>query len=91
MTSIDGNTRRSHLNALITYWRTHAQFKHWQTMPSNTAIQPLTICTNAKVLEVSSYLSSKNIWVPAIRPPTVPLNTSKVTYRLKCITSFCST
>ncbi len=41
-------------------------------LPSITAIQPLLIGTSSDVLVISKALEAKGLWVPAIRPPTVP-------------------
>jgi len=80
-----GTKRRSHLNTLIEYWTTHAKFTNWQTIPSQTAIQPLIIGSNLDVLKVSEQLSSANLWVPAIRPPTVPINTGRLRIALNAL------
>ena len=47
-------------------------------MPSNTAIQPLVVGSNHAALALSEYLQDKGILVPAIRPPTVPVNTARL-------------
>jgi 8-amino-7-oxononanoate synthase len=41
-------------------------------MDSITPIQPVIIGTNQETLAVSEALRERGIWVPAIRPPTVP-------------------
>ena len=47
-------------------------------MPSDTAIQPLVIGSNADALAVMAALDAQGIWVPAIRPPTVPAGTARL-------------
>jgi 8-amino-7-oxononanoate synthase len=47
-------------------------------MPSDTAIQPIMIGKTEDALRVAQQLYQKNIWVPAIRPPTVPANTARL-------------
>jgi len=47
-------------------------------MPSPTPIQPLMLGTNDEVLRVSEGLMQRGIWVPAIRPPTVPRGTARL-------------
>ena len=59
-------------------WRARvAQFKRdlppdIQLMPSDTPIQPILIGESAKAVEWSGHLAEAGLWVPAIRPPTVP-------------------
>lgn len=50
----------------------------WPLMPSRTAIQPLQVGTNADVLMLSAKLRAQGLWVPAIRPPTVPAGTARL-------------
>ncbi|MFT3737047.1 MAG: 8-amino-7-oxononanoate synthase [Rhodocyclaceae bacterium] len=47
-------------------------------LPSTTAIQPLLIGDNAAALQLSAALRDAGIWVPAIRPPTVPAGTARL-------------
>jgi 8-amino-7-oxononanoate synthase len=47
-------------------------------MASETAIQPLLIGTNEEAISVSERLLEMGILVPAIRPPTVPVNTARL-------------
>jgi 8-amino-7-oxononanoate synthase len=44
----------------------------WQLSPSSTAIQPIIVGANQAVLEAAAALRAQGLWVPAIRPPTVP-------------------
>jgi 8-amino-7-oxononanoate synthase len=46
--------------------------------PSKTAIQPLLIGPNDQALAVMEGLRARGIWVPAIRPPTVPEGTARL-------------
>ncbi|MNT89853.1 8-amino-7-oxononanoate synthase [compost metagenome] len=50
----------------------------WTLMPSHTAIQPLVIGDNEAALTVMATLREQGIWVPAIRPPTVPVGTARL-------------
>lgn len=47
-------------------------------MPSITAVQPLLVGSNDAALALSEYLQKQGILVPAIRPPTVPVNTARL-------------
>ncbi len=69
---------RNQLIKNIDYWKKHLKLKKWQLMPSSTAIQPIVIGSNANALKVAQKLDEKNIWVPAIRPPTVPEGTARL-------------
>jgi 8-amino-7-oxononanoate synthase len=69
---------RAHLFVLIDRWRKAASALPWRTLPSMTAIQPLMIGSNAEVLRVSDALWERGIWVPAIRPPTVPQGSARL-------------
>ncbi len=47
-------------------------------MPSDTPIQPLLIGSDADALKVAAALADNGLFVPAIRPPTVPEGTSRL-------------
>lgn len=47
-------------------------------LPSITPIQPMIIGENAQALERMARLWEQGIWVPAIRPPTVPAGTARL-------------
>lgn len=50
----------------------------WQLGASTTAIQPLVIGSNEDALTVMEGLQAEGLWVPAIRPPTVPPGTARL-------------
>ena len=68
----DGESRRAHLDALIAAFRARAIALPWPLLPSSTPIQPLVIGDVATTMRVSEALAARGIFVPAIRPPTVP-------------------
>ena len=47
-------------------------------LDSKTAIQPLIIGNPSKALRLAETLKEAGLYVPAIRPPTVPTNTSRL-------------
>ena len=47
-------------------------------LDSITAIQPLMIGNANKALRIAEALKKSGLYVPAIRPPTVPMNTSRL-------------
>jgi 8-amino-7-oxononanoate synthase len=50
----------------------------WQLLPSRTAVQALVLGSNALALAVMEGLRQRGLWVPAIRPPTVPEGTARL-------------
>ena len=73
-----GEHLRSHLRTLIAYLKDNLNCRKWQLMPSDTAVQPLVVGGNHEALALSEYLQSCGVLVPAIRPPTVPVGTSRL-------------
>jgi 8-amino-7-oxononanoate synthase len=81
-----GDQRRQHLQTLIAQLRdglapgadAAIDAAGWALMPSATAIQPLVIGDNAAALAVMAGLRECGLWVPAIRPPTVPAGTARL-------------
>ncbi len=73
-----GDHLRSHLRTLIAYLKDNLNCRKWQLMPSDTAVQPLVVGGNHEALALSEYLQSCGVLVPAIRPPTVPVGTSRL-------------
>jgi 8-amino-7-oxononanoate synthase len=74
----EGASRRAHLNALIAQFQQGLRLQRWQHPPSVTAIQPIIIGTNEEALRVGAGLYGQGLWVPAIRPPTVPAGTARL-------------
>jgi 8-amino-7-oxononanoate synthase len=70
--------RHQHLANLIRIFKSELQLTHWQLMPSTTAIQPVVVGGNDQVLALNQYLLARGIFVPAIRPPTVPKETARL-------------
>ncbi len=73
-----GDDLRAHLRSLINYFKDNLQCKKWRLMPSETSVQPLVVGDNLEALVLSEYLQGLGILVPAIRPPTVPVGTSRL-------------
>ena len=73
---------RTNLQGLIARLRSGLaaglQGSRWQLSDSQTAIQPLLIGRNDEALAVMEGLRLRGIWVPAIRPPTVPEGTARL-------------
>lgn len=70
--------RRCHLQALIDRLQRGLDGSKWKLLPSFTGIQPVVVGENDAVLNVSAELVKRGIWVPAIRPPTVPKGSARL-------------
>jgi len=80
-----GDARRAHLQALIAQLRDGLTGTRWQLLPSPTAIQPIIIGDNHEALRVANALYERGLWVPAIRPPTVPKGTARLRVSLSAV------
>jgi len=70
--------RREHLRALIARFRAGVRGLPWHLLPSQTAIQPLIVGENRATVALMERLRERDLWVPAIRPPTVPAGTARL-------------
>jgi 8-amino-7-oxononanoate synthase len=82
----EGDRRRRHLAELIAAFRQGvpevlgavlAQ-RGWRLAASHTAIQPLIVGASAEALAIAAHLEVQGLWVPAIRPPTVPAGSARL-------------
>jgi 8-amino-7-oxononanoate synthase len=76
-----GDARRDHLWQLTAQWRdgvARLANTRWRLLPSPTAIQPLIIGDNHEALRIAGALYERGLWVPAIRPPTVPVGSARL-------------
>ncbi len=74
----NGDDLRVHLQHLIATLKQHLRLKNWKLLPSETAVQPLIVGSNHAAVSLSEHLQKQGILVPAIRPPTVPVNTARL-------------
>jgi 8-amino-7-oxononanoate synthase len=81
----EGEQRRKQLQGRIGQLRTQVAAltaAHpalgWQLAQSDTAIQPLIVGANATALALAAVLDEQGLWVPAIRPPTVPVGSARL-------------
>ena len=74
----EGDARRVHLQQLIERTRAMLKTTPWLPVDSHTAVQPLIIGSNEAALAAAEALDHAGLWVPAIRPPTVPVGTSRL-------------
>ena len=81
----EGDERRARLQTLIELLRARLAeviaeqpALGWRLTDSATAIQPLIVGDNAAALALAAALDAQGLWVPAIRPPTVPVGTARL-------------
>jgi 8-amino-7-oxononanoate synthase len=70
--------RRERLAALIAQLKSSVQRVGRGLLPSDTPIQPLLIGENEAALALGAALEEAGLWVPVIRPPTVPKGTARL-------------
>ena len=70
--------RRTQLWKLVAQLRAGLAGLPWVLMHSDTPIQPLLVGDNNAAVALSEGLRTRGIWVPAIRPPTVPQGTARL-------------
>jgi len=74
----DGHARRARLARTIGRFRAGVATLPWTLLPSATPIQPLVLGEAAAAVALSQALWDRGIFVPAIRPPTVPQGTARL-------------
>jgi 8-amino-7-oxononanoate synthase len=72
------DARRAHLQRLIRRLRDGLADSPWRLADSHTPIQPLMVGANRDALALMEALAQRGLWVPAIRPPTVPEGTARL-------------
>jgi len=70
--------RREKLKELIAAFRMGAKQLGLQLLDSETAIQPIIVGDSEKALKMSESLWQHDIYIPAIRPPTVPEGSARL-------------
>lgn len=74
----DGDALRERLGQNIDRFVAGAQQLSLPLLPSRSPIQPLLLGNNAAALAASLALRERGLWVPAIRPPTVPAGSARL-------------
>lgn len=69
---------RARLQANIERFRRTLDLHRYRLAPSRTAIQPIIIGDNHEAVEAAEALQTRGIFVPAIRPPTVPQGSARL-------------
>src|SRR4051812_3984105 len=70
--------RRTRLRELIQRIKRSLEGLPWRLGVSETPIQPLIVGDNRAAVELAEGLRERGIWVPAIRPPTVPAGSARL-------------
>ncbi len=79
--------RRIKLKALVEYFRQQARALELRIGHSAHAIQTLIVGSSAKALQLSQALLKEGIYIPAIRPPTVPEGSARLRISLSALHS----
>jgi 8-amino-7-oxononanoate synthase len=74
----DGGERRARLARNVVRFRDGAAALPWELLPSSTPIQPLVLGATEAAVRLSQGLWDRGLYVPAIRPPTVPPGTARL-------------
>jgi 8-amino-7-oxononanoate synthase len=81
------NWRREKLHSLISYFKRAAEQLGLPILSSQTPIQPLLVGNTEQTMALAAYLLQNGFLVNAIRPPTVPQNTSRLRISLSVLHS----
>jgi len=73
-----GAARRQRLVRSVARLRERMEPLRWKLLPSQTPIQALVVGGNDSAVALASHLWSQRIYVPAMRPPTVPRGTARL-------------
>lgn len=79
--------RLKHLRTLIDFFGDSLKLQYAKLPFSQTAIQPVVIGDNATTLAFAEALRDRHMFVPAIRPPTVPNGTARLRVSLSAAQS----
>ncbi|GMU73320.1 MAG: 8-amino-7-oxononanoate synthase [Burkholderiales bacterium] len=74
----EGDDRRARLARHVARFRAGAASLPWKLGDSTTPIQPLVVGDNLRAVGLARALESRGLFVPAIRPPTVPEGTARL-------------
>jgi len=74
----NGDALRATLMRNVARFRAGAVSLPWRLAPSRTAIQPLIVGGAAETVALAEALEARGVFVPAIRPPTVPEGTARL-------------
>jgi len=70
--------RQARIQQLVQQLRAGVAGLPWRLLPSDSAIQSLIVGDNQAAVHLMEGLRARGLWVPAIRPPTVPKGTARL-------------
>jgi 8-amino-7-oxononanoate synthase len=70
--------RRARVLGHVAHFRREASGLGLRLMDSSTPIQPVVLGSEAASVAASDALRAHGLWVPAIRPPTVPSGSARL-------------
>jgi len=79
------NWRREKLNDNISYFQTQAKDRGLSVLPSSSPIQVFVIKDSVRTMAIKNALENEGIMTQAIRPPTVPNNSSRIRISLSAL------
>ncbi len=74
--------QRLHVQSLARYFREELKAKGFDVRASTTHIVPVVLGDVEKTMQVSEALKESGVWVNAIRPPTVPKESSRLRFSI---------
>lgn len=80
--SAEGDERRDRLHARVQYFRGQMKQRGLKTIDSNTAIQTWLFDSDDEAQAMSKYLQANDYLCSVIRPPTVPVGSSRIRFSL---------
>ncbi|HAS16108.1 MAG TPA: 8-amino-7-oxononanoate synthase, partial [Idiomarina abyssalis] len=80
--SAEGDERREQLAHRIQYFREQMKQRNLKIIDSNTAIQTWLFDSDTEALAMSKQLQTNGYLCSVIRPPTVPVGTSRIRFSL---------
>ncbi|PPI88736.1 8-amino-7-oxononanoate synthase [Candidatus Pantoea edessiphila] len=83
-----GEYLRKCLDDNISYFKLGIKSTSWRFLDSNSAIQPIIIGDDNKAKDLSEKLASAGCWVNVIKPPTVPIGTTRLRITLTSVHTF---
>ena len=76
--SSEGQVRRQRVLALADHVRRELTLLGFDCGSSQTPIVPVLLGSSQSALQAAAFLRERGLWVPAIRPPTVPPNQARL-------------
>jgi 8-amino-7-oxononanoate synthase len=79
----DGEHLRARVHANVQRLREGLEALGFPTIPDRSPIVPLVLGSEERAVEMAARLEKKKIYAPAIRPPTVPVGSSRIRFSVR--------